>query len=476
MIGAETEILAAILLAAFGSLRTTGDYKEKLIIFTRFPKPGETKTRLIPLLGEGGAAALHREMTSHIVKEAKTLMKTCPPAVEIRYDGGSERLMRDWLGPDYTYRHQGGGDLGRRMFFALEEAFSEGMNRVVLVGTDIPGLNGIIIETAMQELLGNDLVLGPATDGGYYLIGLNRPPNRALFTGISWGTGTVLAATLRIAKEYGFSTALVETLSDVDRPEDVELLGQSGNANTCKEDAESTARMSGRISVIIPTLNEESCLGDCLASVMAIQDVEVVIVDGGSTDKTVEMAKGLGVKVIRGPKGRALQMNLGATHAIGDILVFLHADTRLPECWANHVRHELDRPNTSAGAFGLRIEGSLPGLRFIEKLANVRSTKLEIPYGDQAIFIRAELFHRIGAFKDLPVMEDFELVQRLKRIGRIRIAPATVFTSSRRWEKQGIWLTTAIHQAIIIAYMLGVPPKWLARLRQTSSTNLPPNG
>ena len=470
MIGAEIEILATILLAAFGSLCTTGDCKEKLIIFTRFPKPGETKTRLIPLLGEGGAAAMHRTMTTHIAEEVKSLTKARPLAVEIRYDGGSERLMRDWLGPDYAYRHQGEGDLGQRMFFAFEEAFSEGMDRVLLVGTDIPGLNGIVIETAMQELLDHDLVLGPATDGGYYLIGFSRPPSRALFTGIPWGTGTVLASTLKTAKEHGLSTALVETLSDVDRPEDVELLGQSRSANAWKEHAKSIARISGHISVIIPTLNEESCLGDCLSSVMAIQDVEVVIVDGGSTDKTVEMAKGYGVKVLRGPKGRALQMNLGATHASGDILVFLHADTRLPECWANHVRHELDRPNTAAGAFGLRIEGHLPGLRFIEKLANVRSTKLQIPYGDQAIFIKAELFRRIGGFKDLPVMEDFELVQRLKRIGQIRIAPVAAFTSSRRWEKQGIWLTTAIHQAIIIAYMLGVPPKWLARLRQTSNT------
>jgi uncharacterized protein len=469
MIGAETEILARILLAAFGSLCTTRDCKDKLIIFTRFPKPGETKTRLIPLLGKGGAAALHRGMTTHIAEEAKSLAKTRPLAVEIRYDGGSEILMRDWLGPDYAYRHQGGGDLGQRMFFAFGEAFSEGMDRVVLVGTDIPGLNGTIIETAMQGLLGHDLVLGPAIDGGYYLIGFNRPPNRALFTGIPWGTGIVLASTLRIAKEHGLSTALVETLSDVDRPEDVELLGQSRSANAWKEHAESISRISARISVIIPTLNEESCLGDCLSSVMAIQDVEIVIVDGGSTDKTVEMAKRYGVKVLRGPKGRALQMNLGATHASGDILLFLHADTRLPECWANHVMHELDKPNTAAGAFGLRIEGRRPGLRFIEKLANVRSKKLQIPYGDQAIFIKAELFRRIGGFKDLPVMEDFELVQRLKRIGRIRTAPVAVFTSSRRWEKQGIWLTTAIHQAIIIAYMLGVPPKWLARLRQTSN-------
>jgi uncharacterized protein len=469
MIGAETEILATILLAAFGSLRTTGGCKEKLIIFTRYPEPGQTKTRLIPLLGEGGAAALHRGMTTHIAEESKSLMKTRPLAVEIRYDGGSERLMRDWLGPDYAYRHQGGGELGQRMFFAFGEAFSEGMDRVVLVGTDIPGLNATIIETAMEELLGHDLVLGPANDGGYYLIGCSRPPNRVLFTGIPWGTATVLASTLQIAKEHGLSAALVETLNDVDRPEDVELLGQSGNAITSKEHAELTARMPGRISIIIPTLDEESCLGDCLSSIMAIQDVEVVIVDGGSTDKTVEMAKGYGVKVLRGPKGRALQMNLGATHASGDILVFLHADTRLPKCWADHVRHELDRPNTSAGAFGLRIEGSLPGLRFIEKLANLRSTKLQIPYGDQAIFIKAELFRRIGGFKDLPVMEDFELVQRLKRIGRIRIAPVAAHTSSRRWEKQGVWLTTAIHQAIIIAYVLGVPPKWLARLRQTSN-------
>jgi len=464
VIGAGTKILGTIFLAALGGHSTSRECKEKLIIFTRYPQAGETKTRLVPALGEEGAAELHRRMTVKIVEEGKDLRSSRPVSLEIRYDGGTESEMRHWLGPDYSYRLQGEGDLGKRMFSAFDEAFAAGAGRVVLIGTDIPGLSREIMQRAFRTLENSDLVLGPATDGGYYLIGLRSRSNRALFTGIPWGTQTVLESTLSVAREQGISTALVDLLNDVDRPEDLEFLAWSRTKHGATEKMNPQADISNRVSIIIPTLNEEAYLGACLSSVNTIPGVEIIIVDGGSTDKTVELGHSHGAKVLRGPTGRALQMNLGAIHATGEILVFLHADTRLPRWWMDHVRRELHKPGTVAGAFELIIQGQLPGLRLIEKLANLRATKLQIPYGDQAIFIKADLFGRVGGFKDLPVMEDFELMRRLKTMGRIRIAPAPVLTSARRWEEHGILRTTAIHQVIIIAYMLGVPPKYLARL------------
>jgi len=464
VLGAGTKILGTIFLAAMGGLRTSRECREKLIIFTRYPKPGETKTRLVPVLGEQGAAELHRRMAERIVEAGGALKRFRPVSLEIRYHGGTESEMSQWLGPDHLYKLQGDGDLGERMFSALDEAFAAGSERVVLIGTDIPRLNREILQKALQELRSHDLVLGPATDGGYYLIGLSRRPDRALFTDVTWGTQTVLESTLAVARKLGLSTGLVDPLSDVDRPDDLGFLAGHRATGVGKHDANSRDRASDSITVIIPTLNEELFLDACLSSVNSSPGVEIVVVDGGSTDKTVELARSARAKVLRGSTGRASQMNLGARHATGEILVFLHADTRLPQGWTDHVHRELQIPGTVAGAFELRIQGRLTGLRLIEKLANLRSKKMQIPYGDQAIFMKADLFCRIGGFKDLPIMEDFELMSRLKKLGRIRISPAAVLTSGRRWEENGILRTTAIHQLIIIAYMLGISPKVLARL------------
>ncbi len=176
------------------------------------------------MLGEEGAADLHRKMTLQLIEEANNLKKTRQVSLEVLYRGGTESLMRRWLGPNYSYKVQKEGDIGDRMFYAFEEQFGMCAQRVVLIGTDIPGLSASVLERAFQELLSRDLVLGPAEDGGYYLIGLNRRPNRALFTGIPWGSQEVLKSTLNIAKGLGFSVALLERLRDIDEPEDLKAL------------------------------------------------------------------------------------------------------------------------------------------------------------------------------------------------------------------------------------------------------------
>ncbi len=179
------------------------------------------------MLGEKGAADLHRRMTLQIMEEANNLKKTRQVSLEILYHGGTESLMRRWLGPNYSYKVQEGGDLGDRMFYAFEEELRICAQRVVLIGTDIPRLSASVLERAFQELLSHDLVLGPAADGGYYLIGLNRRPHRALFTGIPWGSREVLKSTLNIAKKLGLSVALLETLRDVDEPKDLKALSEA---------------------------------------------------------------------------------------------------------------------------------------------------------------------------------------------------------------------------------------------------------
>lgn len=197
---------------------------DRLIIFTRFPVPGRSKTRLIPALGESGAADLHRQMTEHLMKKALRLSTQRPVELEVRFDGGDPDQVARWLGGGCTYRPQDQGDIGRRMRLALKAAHREGAGRAVLVGCDIPGIGTELLSEAFDRLIPHDVVLGPAADGGYYLIGTRRDRfdalAPALFLGIPWGTETVYAATLSAVGSEA-SVFSLATLRDVDRPEDL---------------------------------------------------------------------------------------------------------------------------------------------------------------------------------------------------------------------------------------------------------------
>lgn len=218
-----------------------------------------------------------------------------------------------------------------------------------------------------------------------------------------------------------------------------------------------------RISIIIPTLNEAENIRQAIASTQLSTNIEVIVVDGGSQDDTNKIAVDLNVTIISSVPGRAVQMNKGARLASGDILLFIHADTRLPPGFDVMIRTALQETGTVAGAFALRIDAEVASLRLVEWGVNMRSRFWQMPYGDQAIFLTKETFNTIGNFPELPFMEDFEIMRRLKRIGRITIIPVPIITSARRWLQKGIWKTTLINQIIIIAYLLGVPPQRLIR-------------
>ena len=217
-----------------------------------------------------------------------------------------------------------------------------------------------------------------------------------------------------------------------------------------------------KISIVIPVLNEAPTISQVISIAQTATNVEIIVADGGSSDRTPEIAKSLGVRVVFTTPGRATQMNAGAAAATGDILLFLHADTHLPEGFDTCVRQALAKPGTVGGAFELKIDAPLPSLRLVEKGVNCRSHFLQMPYGDQAIFLKTATFNQIGGFPNLPVMEDFEFVRRLKKQGRIAIVPQPVLTSARRWQQLGVLKTTAINQIVIIAYFLGVSPDRLA--------------
>ncbi|MFW6126759.1 MAG: TIGR04282 family arsenosugar biosynthesis glycosyltransferase [Thermodesulfobacteriota bacterium] len=193
-----------------------------LIIFSRYPEAGRSKTRLIPALGASGAARLHEDMTRHTLRTAAELAQGYPVRVEVHYAGGDEGLMRQVFGGDFPYLPQAAGDLGQKMRTALEGPLTTGTDRAAVIGTDCPDLTASRLQQALEALKTRELVLGPAPDGGYYLIGCRRAWPQ-LFADMPWGTEQVWARTLAAAQGLELNPYVLEPLPDVDRPEDLSI-------------------------------------------------------------------------------------------------------------------------------------------------------------------------------------------------------------------------------------------------------------
>jgi len=223
--------------------------------------------------------------------------------------------------------------------------------------------------------------------------------------------------------------------------------------------------MSGaRLSIIVPALNEEAGIAATLRELATVRahGAEVIVVDGGSRDRTVELARPLCDRLIKAPRGRAAQMNAGASAARGDVLLFLHADTRLPAEADRLMLDGLAASGRGWGRFDVRIEGRHPLFPLIAATMNLRSRLTGIATGDQAMFVEKTAFAAIGGFPDIPLMEDIVLSRRLKRLGRPLCLTARVSTSGRRWEQHGVVGTIATMWRLRLAFFFGAAPAKLA--------------
>ena len=423
--------------------------KDRLIIFTRYPDPGQTKTRLIPHLGAEDAAALQRELTEHTVSLARAVQADIGCDIGVRTTGAAREHFQSWLGDALQYRQQEGQDLGARMDNAFAEAFSEGCEGIVLVGIDCPYLQPHHLQHAFAALATHDVVLGPAEDGGYTLVGLSAPQS-ALFCNMEWSTATTRQ---RIEADH-LRLALLPRLPDIDRPEDAEQWKRS-----TEKEVEGLS-----LSVIIPTLNCADTIAEVLASVFAQPDVEAIVADGGSEDKTVLLASRHGATVIRAPRGRAGQMNAGADIATTDHLLFLHGDTVLPEGYAAAIHNILDQSGATLGAFELGIDAPGKSFRIIEWLANRRSRWFSLPYGDQALFVTRSRFDDLGGFPSQPFLEDLDFVLKARQKGKVAMVLLRVRTSAIRWQRKGVFLTTLINQLILLGHRFGISPERLKKM------------
>lgn len=221
------------------------------------------------------------------------------------------------------------------------------------------------------------------------------------------------------------------------------------------------------VSVVVPVLNETEAINDSIAALGEFRDgglLEVIVVDGSPRGETLRVIEHDWVTKTVSAKGRGRQMNAGASRASGEVLLFLHADTKLPPDAPGRIRRSMEDPQFVAGAFDLGIDSGRRVFRVIEFAASVRSRLTRIPYGDQAIFIRKAYFAAIGGYRDFPLMEDVDLMRRIRRRGdRICFIRERVLTSPRRWEREGVLYATLRNWTLVTLFLLGVGPERLVR-------------
>lgn len=227
-----------------------------------------------------------------------------------------------------------------------------------------------------------------------------------------------------------------------------------------------------KLSVIIPALNEAESIERAIRTSLALSPLEVIVVDGGSTDSTVQTARQLDCRVIECAPGRALQQNTGAAVASGEVLLFLHADSWLAPAAREQIERTLRSPGIPGGAFQHRIDADGLLFRLVEAGDSLRVCCTRIAYGDQGIFLRRDVFESLGGFPDVRLMEDVRLMRALRGLGRLALLPGPLYVSARRWKKHGAIRQTVRNWCLLTAEQLGVHPNRLANLYALHSNPL----
>lgn len=415
---------------------------QKLIIFLKYPEEGKVKTRLASSIGVYEATCVYKKLAEDTVSQVRPLAGRSTDIV-IAYDPperGAE--IKQWIPGPFKYVAQEGENLGERLKKVVNAAFLDGAERVIVIGSDCPGLDSLTVNRAFWALLKKDVVIGPSEDGGYYLIGFNQERYAALLDDIPWSTSQVLQHTLDKSKEVGVSTELLSEKFDVDTVDDLRRMSQAKHDHSCD---------ALKISVIIPTLNEEANIESTLINLTRQHHPhEIILADGGSSDKTVKIASRY-ARVVSSGRGRALQMNEGVAAATGDVFLFLHADTQLPGNALLKIEDALKPGKKQSGRFRMSFGHRHPLLKFYEY-----QTRFHLfSYGDQGFFVKRELFQEMGGFSVDAIFEDIDFYRRLLKHEKPMIIKSPVITSPRRFLQNGVIKQKFINISLAAMYYLG---------------------
>jgi rSAM/selenodomain-associated transferase 2 len=409
------------------------------------------KTRLLPAFTPIECAAIQQALIERTLRWAA---EVAPEATVLALDGPPIDVP-----PGIETLPQEGRDLGERLANATGHAFRRHPGRLLVVGVDTR-LTREHADAARTQLdAGAEAVFGPALDGGYYLLALARPlPELFEVDPKAWGGERVLELSLAAAWKAGRRTALIRRERDLDTPADAAAL----------EDDDPELRPLLRkqrdplVSVVVPTLDEAGELPGLLDHLASLEGrFEAIVVDGGSIDRSADIAAAHASAplVLRAGGGRARQMNTGAVAARGDPIVFLHADTRLPP----GAYAALTESPADGGNFVLHFDGGDRFSRVLGAWYRVQR-RLGVYYGDSAIWLRPHAFESLKGFRELPIMDDYDLARRLERGFRTACLAGPVVTSSRRWRTLGIPRTVLSWVVIRWLFLAGVSPARLARL------------
>lgn len=452
-----------------------GYIKNALIVFTRIPEAGHTKTRMMPYFTEKECENLHRCFLEDINSEIKKI----DIDLFICYTSNSRDVSEviNIFGESAKYFPQIGEDIGIRMKNSIDFVFNIGYEKVVLIGTDVPEISSITIKNAFFELEKKDLVFGKTFDGGYYLVGMKKMI-KDVFEVKSYGHNHVFEDTLK-KLENKYEIGYVNTLNDMDDKEDIKslyrrycpeefysknnfikgefLYSDFKHSNTCdvSTNCEETVERNTypkntidmlsdkflSISIVIPVYNESSTIDNLLRQLEEIDsNTELIFVDGGSLDSTFEKINhwieknNFNANVFKSEKGRANQMNFGAEKSRGDIIFFLHSDSVLPKKFLSEIRETIKK--YSWGCFGIDFKSRHFFMYTNKWISNHRAKFRGIVFGDQGIFIKRSLFEKVGGYKKIPIMEDYQLSLDIKKLKiPVGMTKNRILTSDRRYPK-----------------------------------------
>ena len=422
-----------------------------LLVCLKHPTAGRVKTRLAAALGSQRAAALYRHWIGQVFAHIQPLRGRV--RVIGYFSGAEAHEFAQWEHLADQWWRQPEGDLGTRLAHGFARATDAG-GSIAAIGTDCLDLDVFLLAAAFAQLERHDAVFGPTLDGGYYLVGTSRLLPE-FFNGIPWSTPHTLAAHCDLCQTRGWSFSQLPARRDIDTLEDWHAY------------CEAAAATSPSIAVVIPTLNEASCLPDAISSIGSHTAVRVVVADGGSTDGTLNIAHSLAVDVVTSPhRGRGCQIAAALQRVTEEAVLVLHADARLPDQAIPRIRrHLLEHPECPGGSLGHRFESCELRCRIVEAVDAFRARR-GMSYGDQGQFFRVAGLQRAGGFPEQALMEDVELSRRLLALGQPAYLNCPILTSPRRIERLGLGRFALLNFSLRTAYRLGGPAtcEWLYRL------------
>ena len=420
--------------------------KKAILIFMKYPEPGRVKTRLSKSIGREQACNIYQKLVRRTLGMVSDFRHANTETDLFLFYYPSEReaqLRKAYPGP-WTFTPQISGHLGEKMDNAFNHVFTKGYGHAVLIGTDIVDIMTSDIADAFQALNENQAVLGPAQDGGFYLIGLSSTINE-IFNFPNWSTPSVFERTLNCFHASAHKVGTLDKRHDIDEKKDLIYF----NSNPLFQD---------QISIIIPYLSgtkKLASLVDCLEAQLWPGD-EIVLVKGNGSPELGAKNITPHTRLIFATKGRGNQLNQGARAAQRNILWFLHIDTAPPPNFGYHIRKLTLTRDMVLGCFELTFQTSSIFLDIIYKWANFRTKYFNLPYGDQGLFCTRGIFDKAGGFKKQFLMEDVDFVRNCKKMGKLLVVPQPIHSSPQRYVRKGVLRASLQNHFLILLYFLGV--------------------